>query len=767
LVEPRRAKALIAPLLALFFSLALLAPTADRGALVALAVGHLLGDDLAQAFPDSGPAADPSTSLFRSLDLLLVDAREPTVAASVQLDGVSAWNPAFARAVSAQLNRYSESRRAGQPRVRLVTGDAAQLRLALDLRSVDGRVSMAARLTDGDRVLEVERTPGRALPGRGALLPPLLAIAIALALRRTLLALFVGIYSGAVILLLERGSSIAGALVLGFWDVFAVYFRAQLFDTFRAEIIGFIVALIAMIGVITRAGGVQGLVERGAALVRSVRSALFVTWGMGLLIFFDDYANCMLVGTTMRPLTDRLRISREKLAYIVDSTAAPIAGISLLSTWIAFEVSVFSAQLPEVGISESGYAFFLRALPFRYYCILTLVFVAATIASGRDFGPMARAERRARREGLLVAPGSRPAVSERLSTMQPAPQMRRDWRLAVGPIALTLLMTTARIFVDGGGVALFRQSPSALWTLEGIGGVILTGGGATPIFFGACSGLLLAVYLAGSRALRAGAALGVLAASVLEFVGNPVAAALGPAVGESLAGFLGFVFVFAAISCSAGFMVSHWGRATERPHLGLSEIRNAGFGGASALGFAVVLLFQAWMIGAICRDLATADYLVALLSGWLPPVLLPLLLFAVASAVSFATGSSWSTMSILLPNVVALAASLGDQTQLGVVGMVAISIGAVLDGAIFGDHCSPISDTTVLSSVASGCDHLDHVRTQAPYAFVTAAVAVTCGYLPSVLLGWWSFPLALACGALLVAALLAGLGRRLPDASPG
>jgi len=278
---------------------------------------------------------------------------------------------------------------------------------------------------------------------------------------------------------------------------------------------------------------------------------------------------------------------------------------------------------------------------------------------------------------------------------------------------------------------------------------------------------LFAAYLAGSRALRAAVALGVLGAAGCEIVGNPVAAALGSTLGESLAGYVGFACVFAAISGSVGFAVSRWGRATARPHLAVSEIRNAGFGGASALGFAVFLLFEAWMIGAICRDLATADYLVALLSHWLPPVLLPLLLFAVASAVSFATGSSWSTMSILLPNVVALAASLGDQTQLGVVGMVAISIGAVLDGAIFGDHCSPISDTTVLSSVASGSDHLDHVRTQAPYAFVTAALAVICGYLPSVLLGWWSFPLALACGGALVAALLAGLGRRLSDAAPG
>jgi Na+/H+ antiporter NhaC len=752
---------------ALLLSIALLAPTADRGALVALAVGHLLGDDLAQAFPDSGEPADSSASLFRALDALLADGREPALAASVHLDGAAVWNPAFERAFSSQLNRYSEQRRAGRPRVRWVPAAEAALHLTLDLRSSDGRVSMAATLADGDRVLEIDRTPGRVLPRRGALLPPLLAIAIALALRRTLFALFVGIYAGAVVGVVERGSSLAAALALGLWDVFAVYFRAELLDTFRAEIIGFIVALIAMIGVITRAGGVQGFVERCTVFVRNVRSALFLTWGMGLLIFFDDYANCMLVGSTMRPLTDRLRISREKLAYIVDSTAAPIAGVALLSTWIAFEVSVFSAQLPGVGIAESGYAFFLRALPFRYYCIFTLIFVAATIASGRDFGPMARAERRARREGLLVAAGSRPAVSNRLSTMQPAPQMRRDWRIAAAPVALTMMMTAARIFADGGGVALFRRDPSALLTLEGLGGVVLAGAGAAPIFFGACSGLLLAAYLAGSSALRTAVALAVLGAGGFEILGNPVADALSPVVGRSLAAFLGFAFVFAAMSGLVGYAVSHWGRATERPHLGVAEIRSAGFGGASALGFAVVLLFEAWMIGAVCRDLATADYLIALLSPWLPPILLPLLLFAVASVVSFATGSSWSTMSILLPNVVALAASLGEQTQLGAIGMVAISIGAVLDGAIFGDHCSPISDTTVLSSVASGSDHLDHVRTQAPYAFVTAALAVTCGYLPSVLFAWWSFPLALACGLALVVALLVGVGRRLPDASPG
>jgi hypothetical protein len=324
-------------------------------------------------------------------------------------------------------------------------------------------------------------------------------------------------------------------------------------------------------------------------------------------------------------------------------------------------------------------------------------------------------------------------------------------------------VTTARIFTDGGGLEILVRDPASLLSLAGMGGVVLAGSSVGPILAGACAGLLLAIFLAGSSALRVAIAVGVVGSLGVAALGNPLAAALIPSVGEPLAGYLTLALVFSLFAGTAGSAASRWRRPSPRPHLTLAELYRAGSGNASALGFAVVLLFQAWMIGAVCRDLATADYLVALLSGWLPPVLLPVLLFFVACAVSFATGSSWSTMSILLPNVVALAASLGGETVLGSVGMVAISIGAVLDGSIFGDHCSPISDTTVLSSVASGSDHIDHVRTQAPYALATAALAVGCGYLPSALVSWWSFPLALGCGAAGVACGLAVLGRRLPE----
>jgi Na+/H+ antiporter NhaC len=223
--------------------------------------------------------------------------------------------------------------------------------------------------------------------------------------------------------------------------------------------------------------------------------------------------------------------------------------------------------------------------------------------------------------------------------------------------------------------------------------------------------------------------------------------------------------LFGAGAGGVGALASALGVRTRRPYVPWPDLRRAAAGSAGTLVFAVVLLFEAWMIGAVCRDLSTADYLVALLSETLPPQLLPVLLFCVACLVAFATGSSWSTMSILVPNVVALAAGLGEESVLGSRGMVVVCISAVLEGSIFGDHCSPISDTTVLSSVASSSDHIDHVRTQVPYALLTAAAAVVCGYAALLLVPGWTPLLALLVGAGALVASLALLGRR-PPGSP-
>jgi Na+/H+ antiporter NhaC len=422
---------------------------------------------------------------------------------------------------------------------------------------------------------------------------------------------------------------------------------------------------------------------------------------MGLLLFFDDYANCVLVGSTMRPLTDRMRISREKLAYIVDSTAAPVAGISVLSTWVAVEVSTYSAQLPGVGITENAYAIFLQTIPFRFYCLFTLAVVAVTILE---------------------------------------------------------------IFRTGGGFGVLTETPGALLSLEGIAPILFKGSGAGPILVGALVGLFVATVLAGSNVVRIALTAALATSFVLK---TRLEGVLAPFVTADLVGYAA-VSLALAVTAMVVAAVLRWGALrTARPHLTWGEMSRSAVLSTRSLGFAIVLLFEAWMIGAVCQDLNTADYLSALVSGAVTPALLPTLLFAVAGLVAFSTGSSWSTMGILLPNVVGLSAAIGMEHAIGSVGMVIVCIGAVLEGSILGDHCSPISDTTVLSSVSSASDHIDHVRTQAPYALLTAAAAVVFGYIPTLLFDWWSFWLAMASGLGAMALVLLLVGRTTPEsASP-
>jgi Na+/H+ antiporter NhaC len=401
---------------------------------------------------------------------------------------------------------------------------------------------------------------------------------------------------------------------------------------------------------------------------------------MGLAIFFDDYANTILVGSTMRPLTDRFKVAREKLAWIVDSTAAPVAGVSIFSTWIAFEVSTFSAQLPDAGLSTSdGYGIFLQSLPYRFYCLLTIFFVGLVVCTGRDFGPMLKAERRAR-SGQVLRPGAVPLVSSSATELKPAPGMRPAAIVAMLPL-LTFVIATIGLILNTGGA--FSMG-SAFFTIEGVTQVLYDGSGSGPLMWGSLIGLLLALGMGVSRGLKLPAAL------------------------------------------------------------------DAAWRSLRAMGVALVILYLAWMVGAVCGDLGTAAWLSLTLSDSLPYVVLPTALFLLAAMVAFSTGSSWSTMTILLPLVVGLAYQLGslgaplgvDPTILGQ-GLVVLSIGAVLEGAIFGDHCSPISDTTVMSSIASASDHVDHVRTQAPYAILIMLSSMLMGYLPCALLlhrGWSWLP---------------------------
>ena len=490
-----------------------------------------------------------------------------------------------------------------------------------------------------------------------SLIPPLLAVLLALLLRNVVISLFVGVWAGATVL----GG---GNPITGLWAVVADYIYPVMTDSFNLQILGFTLGLVGMVAVIGRMGGTQGLVNAASRFAIGPRSAQGVTAAMGTLIFFDDYANTVVVGTTARALTDKLRVSREKLAYIVDSTSAPVAGVAIISTWIGYEVGLFDSLLVEfahvAGMPKSGYGLFFEILPLRFYCFFALALVFITALLGRDLGPMYKAESRVRNGGPVVPPQEDGEDSHsdagKISIEKPGvpPRMLN----AIIPIAAVLGFIAYRIWQGGQGAVEGEVNVFSLdhWRL------IFTKGG--------------------------------------DDIGRILLMASG--VGSVLA--IGMSLV--------------QGLLTPR------EAVTVYIEGLGTLFEACAILILAWVIKNVCDDFSTGLALVGMVGNSLPAVALPLVIFVLAGVVAFSTGTSWGTMGLLLPVAAPLATALSGELPI-----ILACMGAVLDGAIWGDHCSPISDTTVLSSTATGCPHMDHVKTQLPYAVLAIVVAATFGYL--------------------------------------
>lgn len=505
-----------------------------------------------------------------------------------------------------------------------------------------------------------------------SILPTLLAIVTALVFRRALLPLVLGVALGALLL-----ENFAVTRALG-RSVHYVYGAAT--TQFNVTLILFILGLIGMTAIGVRGGGVRGMVDALLHSAHSARRIRIVGPLLGLVIFFDDYSNTVVLGNAMRPVTDRLKVPREKLAYIVDSTAAPVAGLMFFSTWIWYEVSQIQEPLLALGAitaPDQAYAVFIQAIPFRFYCIFTLAFVILNGLLARDFGSMLRAERRAAGGGGVIRRDGRPLLGRSLAGLAEKDGVpRRAWNMAA-----PLLFTIASIAT---GLVVFREPGQALGGPSSTGWVLAGG---------ALSGALLAGLLAVVQRL-----------------------------------------------------------------LSWRETGAAFLSGLNAAALAIGILFLAWTLGDVCRDLGTAEYLSAGIDRGLSAAALPVALFLLGALISFATGSSFSTMGILLPIAVPLVHTTAATAGLAPMPLTVITIAAVLDGAIFGDHCSPISDTTVLASASSGSDHLDHVRTQLPYALTTMGIALLVGYAP-VLMGvpvWITLP----AGVLGCALALRLVGRR-------
>lgn len=500
------------------------------------------------------------------------------------------------------------------------------------------------------------------LPGWLSLLPPLIAIALALITRDVLVSLFLGVMSG--------------TFILAEWNPLAAFTRGvdefivpAVADPDHAAIIVFTVFLGGMVGTITKSGGTHGIVEALRPYATSRRRGMLATWFMGLMVFFDDYANTLIVGPTMRPITDKLRISREKLAYIVDSTAAPVVCLFPISTWVGFEIGLIGDAFKQLGLPYDPYSFFVNSIPYRFYPLFALLLVLLLALTRRDFGPMRAAERRALHDGQVLADDAQPIADYSSHEVEPPENIERRAINAVLPIVTVVVVTLLGIYVTGSEGAVRAEGDSiATWIRKVLASD--TASSYKALLWGSLSGMLMGILLP-------------LAQRLLK---------VREAMGAAVAG------------CKAMFM-------------------------------ALMVLTLAWSLSSVCGGLDTADYLVGLTSDTVAVVYLPLLTFILSAAIAFATGSSWGTMGIVEPLVIPICHSLALEAGLEVASapyttVMLASIASVLAGSVWGDHCSPISDTTILSSMASGCDHIAHVRTQLPYALSAGTVAIVLGSLP-------------------------------------
>ncbi len=509
-----------------------------------------------------------------------------------------------------------------------------------------------------------------------SIVPPMLAILLAFLTHHVLLSLGFAIVAGGFLTSVPQAPLSVDAWLQGLRAVSACVTDTVTSST-NLLILSFIPPIFIMIEIIMASGGFRGIIVWLLKWVKGRKSAQAATALMGILCFIDDYTNAIVVGSMMQPITDRFRVSREKLAFLVDATSAPIAGIAVVSTWIAYEVGLLRQIADKLEIDKSGYSMFFDALSFRFYCLLMIVFVFVQILMGRDFGPMKAAQERATAKDLPEENGIRNSEHTSGRAIN-----------SLVPLAGLLLFHGIGLWFDGTS----KLKDDMLKWQAGSLTTVAENMSSKPVDIEALS--------PGSW---------VYWREVIGHAENsPLVLACAALFGLTLA--LLFSQMFGSLRLPV--IISCFKRGVKRAMVPF------------------VILITAWSLKNCCDDLGTGEFLTTILAGRVPSYLFPPILFFVASLTSFATGTSYGTMAILIPTAIPVAFALDGQTY-GLTTM--ISLGAVLDGAIFGDHCSPISDTTIISSTASSCDLMRHVRTQLPYSLSVAAIALIFGYVPSAL----------------------------------
>ncbi|MCY4159402.1 MAG: sodium:proton antiporter [Bacteroidetes bacterium] len=462
------------------------------------------------------------------------------------------------------------------------------------------------------------------------LLPPLIAIGLALWTRQVFLSLVAGLWVGTT--LLAGGNPLAGLVEMAnvLVDVFA--------EPSNTKIILFSLLVGGLIALVQVSGGVAAFVEvvQKAGIVKTRRGVELLAWFTGLLVFVESSITSLIVGTLSRPFFDRLRIPREKLAYYCDATSAPVCMAIPLNGWGAYVLGLLIVQ----GYEATAVNTLLYALPYNFFSLLAIIFALALALTGWGFGPMRKAEQRAAKTGALIRPGSSLMIADEVAGLEPVkPGMGSIYDFLI-PIFVMIGMIFVSLYVTGEGN-------------------LMEGSGSTAVLW------------------AVGAA--VLVAMIVYLI---------PRKGESL----------------------------------LSPAKTTDYvvKGASGLVGVVALLVLAFAIGQVSRDLGMGPYIVSILGEDIWTWWVPALVFAIGGIVSFTLGSSWTTFAIMIPLALPLAEGLGISVPL--------MLGAILSGGVYGDHASPLSDTSIISSMASACDHVDHVNTQLPYSALIAGISF-CAFL--------------------------------------
>jgi len=458
-----------------------------------------------------------------------------------------------------------------------------------------------------------------------SVLPPVIAIGLAIWSKQVYVSLFAGIWLGWT--MISGWNPVTGLIVSVNQIVGVLGDRDRTLTIMLTAMIG------ALIAFMQYSGGMAGFIDRisSGGLVKDRRSAGIMAWLIGFVIFVEGNVGVFVSGPVSRPIFDRLRISREKLAYILDSTAAAKATILPLNSWGAYIIGLLAAQGIDLPLRAM-----LAAIPFNIYALLAIAGALYVAVFDKNIGPMKAAEHRVREEGKLLRKGAEPLVSSDVLMLESKPGAPKRTINMLIPILTLVIAVLAGLYITGDG------NP-------------MNGDGTASVFWA----LLIGLVLAG---------LAYRVQGILTF----------------------------------------------------SEITDNFIKGIGGMMPIVILLMFAFVIGDTCRAIGTGDYVANVVEGGLPAAVIPAALFIVSAITAFATGTSWGTWAIMMPIAIPMIDIIGLNMHL--------VIAAVLGGGIFGDHCSPISDSTIMSSMSAGTDHIDHVRTQLPYALIVAGVTV-CIYL--------------------------------------